>query len=215
MDGNQRWSKKIGCSKYEAYQIGAKKLILLSKFIFKNYDISYISAFAISSHNLKRSRKTINILINLLDEFVDQYLCNSLKFSFNLIFIGDLSFLPNKIRMKLENINNTNKNINHNLVIFLNYSGRNEIVNSAKSIIFSNLNMNQHNLSKNLLTSNLPDPDILIRTGGYKRISDFMLFQLSFTELFFLKCLWPSITSTHIKRIINEYSKIERKFGIN
>jgi undecaprenyl diphosphate synthase len=215
MDGNQRWSKKNICPRYIAYKAGAKKLISMSKFIFSKFDVPYVSAFAISRSNLNRSKQSINILVKILREFIDEYLNNLSKFNFNLIFIGKFDFLPKDISLKLEEVNKRSRNFKFNLIIFINYSGRYDVIESISSSIIKNKNITLNTFSNNLLTANLPDPDILIRTGGFKRISDFMLFQLSFTELFFLNCLWPDITRLQIKKIINKFFMIERKYGSN
>jgi len=168
-----------------AYKAGAKKLISMSKFIFDKFDVPYVSAFAISRSNLNRSKQSINILVKILREFIDEYLNNLSKFDFNLIFIGKFDFLPKDINLKLEEVNKRNRNFKFNLIIFINYSGRYDVIESISSSIIKNKNITLNTFSNNLLTANFPDPDILIRTGGFKRISDFMLFQLSFTELFF------------------------------
>jgi len=198
-----------------AYKAGAKKLISMSKFIFDKFDVPYVSAFAISRSNLNRSKQSINILVKILREFIDEYLSNLSKFDFNLIFIGKFDFLPKDINLKLEEVNKRNRNFKFNLIIFINYSGRYDVIESISSSIIKNKNITLNTFSNNLLTANFPDPDILIRTGGFKRISDFMLFQLSFTELFFLNCLWPDITRFQIKKIINKFFMIERKYGSN
>ena len=211
MDGNNRWSKKKNFNLSEGYTSGANKLIKIATHIFENYEVKYISAFALSKNNLNRSKRIIstikNVLLNFLNKYEDKYNLN-----FKIKFIGDLNFLNNKIRDKIkliENINISSKNI---LIIFINYSGQSDITNSI-----SNLNkftkINELDFSKLLNTKNLPDPDLLIRTGGFQRLSNFMLFQLAFTELSFTKKLWPDMNNTDIDRFIKNYYRIDRKFG--
>ena len=136
-----------------------------------------------------------------------------LKLNFQVIFIGDLKFLGKDLIKKIHRIQQINNKKKQKLIIFLNYSGRKDI-----KLFYSNhlnvVNINKNQTSKYLITNNIPDPEILIRTGGYQRISDFMLYQLAFTELFFLKKLWPDISNNDVKKIISNYKLINRKFGL-
>lgn len=211
MDGNNRWSKKNNIGKYESYNRGAKKLIEITNFIFDNYDVKYISAFALSKHNMKRGSTLINIIQKVLIDFLDKNNDKG-KNKFNIKFKGDLTFLPTKIINGIKNLESSNKISNKNLIIFLNYSGKQDIHNAAKSFKKSIKN-NGKVFSDFLLSGNIPEPDILIRSGGYKRLSDYLLYQVSFTELFFTKTLWPDIKKSNIKLILKQYLKIERKFG--
>ncbi len=210
MDGNNRWSKNNNISKYDSYKMGANKLIEISNYIFQNYDINYVSAFALSTHNFKRGTSLINIIKRIILDFIDTNHDNNYKF--RIKFKGNLNFLPkNYIKniKKFENINTKSKNT---LLIYLNYSGREDIYNASKNL--KKLNNYNHNIFQNCLSSGgIPDPDMLIRTGGYKRISDFMLYQLSFTELFFMNKLWPNIKNTDVRKYINQFNLIDRKFG--
>ena len=130
--------------------------------------------------------------------------------NFNIEFKGDFNFLESTIKKKILTINKTKfTNLNRKLLIFLNYSGKKDIVKAASSKSITN-----ENKFRDLLTTNdLTDPDILIRTGGYKRLSDFMLFEISYTELFFLNKLWPDLNKSDLIKIIEKYKKISRKFG--
>ena len=129
MDGNTRWAKKNNQSLYNSYKTGSLKLLNLSNYLFKNYDLSYISSFALSSHNLKRSVKTISILKKVLSNFIDSN-TNDNKYKFNIKFIGDLSFLDPSLIIKLNRLESNKKNYNQSLLIFLNYSGRQDIIDS-------------------------------------------------------------------------------------
>ncbi len=212
MDGNNRWSKKNNFEKYDSYNFGAKKLIELSKFIFDNYDINFVSAFALSSHNLKRGSSILKIIQRILSEFLDQNFEEN-NFDFKISFKGDLSFLPKKIYKGIKDLEKTNKKSNKHLIIYLNYSGKAEIISAIKLLKYSKT-INDNTFKDVLESSNIPDPDILIRTGGFKRLSDFLLYQISFTDFFFTKTLWPDIKKSQIKKFINQFYKIDRKFGI-
>ena len=212
MDGNNRWSIKNSKTKFDAYSKGAQKLISISEYIFKNSNVRYISAFALSNNNLYRAKSIINILKNILSDYLDDEK-NISKLNFQIIFFGDLSFLGKKLNDKIKKLEKFKKNKKKKLLIFLNYSGRKDIKMqyNQRNIISDNQN---NSFNKNLATNNIPDPEILIRTGGYQRISDFMLYQIAFTELFFLKKLWPDISNNDVKKIIFNFKLIKRKFGL-
>ena len=211
MDGNNRWSQKNNTTKTLSYKKGVNKILTLSKFIFTEYKVPYVSAFALSSHNLNRSTNFISIIINTIKQFLIEY--DKFDIDYKIKFIGDLSFInDSKIIADLKKIENNNSVSKFTLIVFINYSGTTELNNAAKLI--SKIKYKDFNLRSCLMTSDLPDPDILIRSGGFSRISDFMLYQLSFTELFFIKKLWPDFKKNDLKKIINNFLKLERKFGI-
>ncbi len=210
MDGNNRWSKKNNVSKYESYNKGANKLIEITKYIFNRYDIHYISAFALSKHNFKRGSVLIDIIKKVLIDLLEP--TNDIgKINFKVRFKGNLNFLPKKIVEGLRKLEKNNLKSKKTLTIFLNYSGKDDILNALK--LLKSKKLNKFDLADYLSSAGIPDPDILIRSGGYSRISDFMLYQLSFTELFFTNKLWPSINGHDVKRFIEKFNKIDRKFG--
>ena len=212
MDGNNRWSKKNNLDKYSSYKKGAYKLLEITNFIFDNYKINYVSAFALSKNNLKRGKMLLNIIEKILIDFLDKSK-DEKKIEFNIKFIGDLNFLPKKILLRLKKFDNFNKKNRKKLLIYLNYSGKEDIYKASLSLKRLKKN-NLKNFENFLSTNKIPDPDMLIRSGGYKRLSNFLLYQVSFTELFFSNKLWPDINKTDIKKYINQFYKIDRKFGI-
>ena len=215
MDGNNRWSKKNDKKPFEAYSSGAKRLLALSKHIFDNYDIYYISAFALSKKNLKRSSTIIKTLRRVLEYFLNEQK-NLSQRNFQITFKGDFSFLDKKTINKIHLLEKDNPISKKNLIIYINYSGKDDIIRSCNDFYQLNSNKKITNkiLKKNLYSKNIPDPDVLIRTGGYQRISDFMLYQISFTELMFTKKLWPDFSNTDVDNFIDKFYKIERKFGL-
>ena len=215
MDGNNRWSKKNDKKPFEAYSSGAKRLLALSKHIFDNYDIYYISAFALSKKNLKRSTTIIKTLRRVLEYFLNDQK-NLSQRNFQITFKGDFSFLDKKTINKIHLLENDNPISKKNLIIYINYSGKDDIIRSCNDFYQLNLNkqITDKIFKKNLYSKNIPDPDVLIRTGGYQRISDFMLYQISFTELMFTKKLWPDLSNKDLDKFIDKYYKIERKFGL-
>ena len=212
MDGNNRWKKINKLGMYDTYNNGAKNLLKLTEHIFNNHEIKTVSAFALSLHNLKRSKTVVSHLIKVLDHFTSQLL-NDFNHNFKISFIGNFSFLPKNIILKLHKIEKINNSNTKKLVIFLNYSGKVDILNSITKLIEKKIDINDRNFKKFLLTNSLSDPDIIIRTGGFSRLSDFMLYQSSFTELFFEKKLWPDFKASDLDSIIKKFRTIKRKFG--
>ena len=202
--------KKKNLNIKKSYNEGVKNLIKISSACFFKHNIDYVSAFALSSHNLLRSKKFVSTIIKILESYLDEFLINRSKYHFNIIFIGDLTIFNKKIKVKMEEINNNNS-YNKNLIIALNYSGTKDILNAVLKL--KNTKNSDLNLNNYLSTSIYPNPDILIRTGGFQRLSDFFLYQLSFTEFFFSKTLWPDFKISSLNSIIDKFSKIEKKFG--
>ena len=213
MDGNNRWSKKNNLSYFESYKKGAETLIRRSNFLFYNRNIEYISAFALSTNNLKRNKKILNAINSVLLYSLDKYSSSSI-IKFKIKFLGNLNFLPNNILNKINLIQNQNINSKKTLNIFLNFGGQEEIVELINFFKKKNIKVSIDNIHKYFFKDKYNSPDILIRTGGFKRLSNFILFQISFTELFFLKKLWPDINNTDLDKIINKYYLTDRKFGI-
>tara|TARA_B100001057_G_C22811502_1_gene935619 strand:+ start:1028 stop:1672 length:645 start_codon:yes stop_codon:yes gene_type:complete len=213
MDGNNRWSKKKNISKFESYKQGANKLIEITNFIFETYELDYVSAFALSKHNFKRGSVLLDVIKKVLIDFLEPSKDIN-NFKYKIKFNGNLNFLPKNIVEKIIKLERKNPKSKKKLIIFLNYSGKDDILNAAKSISQTNSNKINHKIFQNfLIPSRIPDPEILVRTGGYKRLSDFMLYQISFTELFFINKLWPDIKINDVKKFIKQFNKIDRKFG--
>ena len=209
MDGNNRWSKKNNYNKYNGYKKGANTLINLSNFIFDNTNAKYISAFALSKNNLSRSQNLISTLKKILFEFLNTVIEEEKKYKFNIKFIGDRKFLSKQINIKINELEQLNKAHKKYLLIYINYSGKADI--EQASLKYTNNHLKFDSL---LMTKGIPDPDILIRTGGYNRLSDFLLYKLTFTELYFLKKLWPELNINDLSKIFMNYNSIERKFGL-
>ena len=210
MDGNNRWSKKNKISNFEAYKNGSQNLLKISEYLFDNYELKYISAFALSSNNLNRNFKLIKTLKKVFEFFIDDFISSKQK-KFSIEIIGNLSFLDNKVISKTKDFLKKQKKLDNKLIIFINYSGQKDIENASKYLL-KNKNY-KSSITDFLSTKDFPNPDILFRSGGFQRLSNFMLYEIAFTELFFSKKLWPDINNSDIKRVISRYYKIERKFG--
>ena len=213
MDGNQRWSEKNQIDSFDSYIKGSEKLIEISDYIFNNFETQFITAFALSKNNLKRTKDKIKILKSVITYFLND-LDSLSKYKFRILIKGNLSFLEKRLISKINDLNTRNYSSKKTLIILINYSGQDDILDSLTKISKLKLKLNRKNFEKNLSLGSVPYPDLLIRTGGYKRISNFMLYQLAFTDFYFLKKLWPDLKKSDVKNIINNFMKINRKFGL-
>ena len=209
MDGNGRWGLKKGRGRNFGHLKGVETVKTIVKSSIK-LNIQYISFYVFSSENWKRPKKEINFLFKLIKDYFSKEIGNIINQGIRINIIGELNKLSPEIKSTLTktvNLTRYNKKVFVNLAI--NYGSKNEILNSAKKTKLFNIK----NFEKNLLTKNIPDPEILIRTGGHKRLSNFMLWQLAYTELFFLKKLWPDFKKNDFIRVLKKYKKIKRNFG--
>ena len=212
MDGNGRWGLKYKNSRNAGHKAGLKIIEEIIKETVKN-NIKHLTLFAFSTENWKRPKQEINFLFNLLENFLTEKVDDLDKQNIKLKIIGVINFsrklnkLINKAEIK------TFKNTKLQLNLALNYGSKNEIINAFKSIKKSKKKINEKNFTKFLQTKNIPDPDLLIRTGNTKRLSNFLLWQLAYSEIFFEKKLWPAFNRKDYKKIINEYKTIKRNFG--
>ena len=212
MDGNGRWGLKNKNSRNLGHKEGLKTIEEIIKTSIEN-NIKYLTLFTFSVDNWQRPKDEVNYLFNLLYNFVHKKLNNLNKQKIKLKIIGQKNFSKklNVLLKKAEHLTRKNDVLQINLA--LNYSSKSEIVYSIKKILKKKIKLNLINISKNLYTQNIPDPEILIRTGYHKRLSDFLLWQISYTELFFIKKLWPDFKSNDLIKIVNTYKNIKRNFG--
>ena len=212
MDGNGRWGLKYKNSRNAGHKAGLSSVEKIIKETIKQ-KIKYLTLYAFSTENWKRPKKEIKYLFNLLENFLNNRVEDLNKQNVKLKIIGikkfskNLNYLINKAEKKTEK--NTKLQIN----LALNYGSKTELLNAFKKIIKNKLKINEKNLSNYLQTKNIPDPDLLIRTGNTKRLSNFLLWQLAYTEIFFEKKLWPAFTEKDFKKIIYKFKKIKRNFG--
>jgi undecaprenyl diphosphate synthase len=212
MDGNGRWGLKKKSSRNYGHLAGVKTVqkIVEASILFK---IPIVSFYVFSTENWKRPNSEINYLFNLINIYFNKEINNIIKNNIKIVVSGRLKILPLKIRKILESaINKTKKNNKLIVNLAINYGSKAEIIDAIKKIKYNSQKVTEKNIDKNLY-SNLSFPDILIRTGGQKRLSNFMLWQLAYTEIFFLDKLWPDFTKKELKKIINKYRKIKRNFG--
>ena len=213
MDGNGRWGYKKKKSRNYGHREGlntVKKIIDESI----NNHIKYLTLFAFSTENWKRPKKEIKYLFNLLETFLHKEINKLTEKNIKLRIIGNKKNFSNKLKKILSNSEKiTNKNSGLQINLALNYGFKEELVTSVNNLIRKKKRINEKNIKSNLYTSNIADPDILIRTGNTNRLSNFMLWQIAYSEIFFIKKLWPDFTKTDFKKIISTYYNTKRNFG--
>ncbi len=212
MDGNGRWGLKHKNSRNSGHKEGLKTVEKIIKISIKE-KIPFLTLFAFSTENWKRPSAEISFLMNLLENFLKKKIKDFEKNNIKLKFLGEKKF-SNKLNILLKKSENlTKKNSKLQINLALNYGSKKEIVNAIKNIKKKKLKVNEKNISQSLYTKNIPDPDLLIRTGGKQRLSNFLLWQVSYSEIFFSKKLWPNFNEKDYLKIIYEFKKIQRNFG--
>ena len=212
MDGNGRWGLKHKNSRNEGHTAGLKTLETIIKTTIKE-KIPFLTLFAFSTENWKRPNLEINFLLNLLEKYLKIKINDFVKNDIKLKIIGQKKF-SNKLNILLKKSENlTKKNSKLQINLALNYGSKMEIVNAIKNIKKNKLKVSEENISKSLYTKNIPDPDFLIRTGGKQRLSNFLLWQISYSEIFFSEKLWPDFNERDYLKIISNFKKIQRNFG--
>ena len=216
LDGNKRWAKKNNLPNIKGYSKGFENILNLVNFCL-SLKLQNLTIFALSSENF--NRPSINVIYKIIyenfskmfDELVNER-------DVKLTIFGDRENLPNKIEeifKKSESLSSQNKSLNLNIAF--NYGFKNEIKNIIKKIKNEKININLNNdqeFDRLFFMGSQPDPDILIRTGGYKRLSNFIMYHLTYTELFFTDTLWPDFSEKELRFIINQFIKIDRKYGL-
>ena len=213
MDGNGRWGLKKKKSRNSGHKAGLNTVENIIKHTIKN-NIKFLTLYAFSTENWKRPQKEINFLFNLLQNFLKKKTNKLNKNGIKLKIIGDKSNFSNKLKKALINSEKSTKN-NKNLQInlALNYGAKNEILNAISLIKKKRISFTENNINKNLYTNDSPNPDILIRTGNTKRLSNFLLWQIAYTEIFFEKKLWPEFSTKDYNRILEKFKQLKRNFG--
>ena len=212
MDGNGRWGLKNKGSRNLGHKAGLQTVErIIRKSIKKN--IKYLTLFAFSTENWKRPKNEINFLFNLLESFLIKKIdeLNSKKIKLKIIGKKIYTKKLNKVLNNCEDITKKNKRLQINLA--LNYGSKNELVQALKELMRKKIPITEKNIKNNLLTKNIPDPDLLIRTGNTKRLSNFLLWQLAYSEIFFEKKLWPDFTISDYNKILSKFEKTKRNFG--
>ena len=212
MDGNGRWGINRGKSRNFGHKAGIKTVEKIIKESLKK-KIRYLTLYAFSTENWKRPKNEINYLFSLLDSFLSSKIEELNNEKIRLFIIGKKKFNKklNRLLNFSEKLTSSNKRMQINLA--LNYGSKSEIINTVNYLKLKRLKINEKNITKNLYTQNIPDPDILIRTGNRKRLSNFLLWQLAYSEIFFEKKLWPDFNEKDYNKILSMFKKTKRNFG--
>ena len=214
MDGNGRWGLKKYNDRNKGHYHGLHNINKVIEHCIK-LKIKYLTLYTFSTENWNRPKKEVNYLFYLFKYFYRKNFNKLNKNNIRIKFIGDLINIPKDLKPIIKKIQEKTKKNNIITVFFaFNYGARSELINAFKNIMINkNKIINEELVSSYLYTKNIPDPDILIRTGGEKRLSNFLLWQLSYSELFFTNKNWPDFSFLDLKRIVNKFSSIKRKFG--
>ena len=212
MDGNGRWGLKYKNSRNAGHKAGLNTVEKIIKQTIKN-KISFLTLFAFSTENWQRPRKEINYLFGLLENFLVNRIEELHKQNIKLKILGSKKFSSKLNKLLNKSEKKTSKNTKLQINLALNYGSKTELIDAFKRIKKNKMIISEKNLSRNLQTKNMPDPDLLIRTGNTKRLSNFLLWQLAYSEIFFEKKLWPAFNEKDYNRVINEYRNIKRNFG--
>ncbi len=213
MDGNRRWAKKKKLQIIDGHKKGSE---VVKNIVKKSLElnIKYLTFFSFSTENWNRSKNEIVNLQTLLNFYLEseeeKFVEKKIKFS----FIGDIDKFDEKIREKLKKLQILTKSFSKlHFTLALSYGSRSEIVNAIRKIKKNNKNLNEKDISKNLMTKNIPDPDLVIRTSGEMRLSNFLLWQVAYSELYFTKTLWPEFSSQKYILALKNYINRKRRFG--
>ena len=212
MDGNGRWGLRNKNSRNAGHKAGLKTVEKIIKETIKNR-IKHLTLYAFSTENWKRPKKEINFLFDLLENFLKNRIEELHKQNIKLKIIGNKNFTKKLNKLLISSEKRTFKNKKLQINLALNYGSKFELLNAFKNLQKKKIRINERNFQKFLQTKNIPDPDILIRTGNTNRLSNFLLWQLAYSEIFFEKKLWPEFNERDYNKIIKKFRKIKRNFG--
>lgn len=222
MDGNGRWAKKRGMPRTFGHKKGAENVVKITR-AMKESGVKYLTLYAFSTENWQRSKDEVDALMQLLNEYLDKELKEIIDNNVRIVFIGERYMLSDSIQAKMAFLEKeSEKNTDLTLCIALSYGSRQEILSAVKKIAakvkegsMDISQITQDVFSEELYTKEIPDPDVLIRTSGEQRISNYLLWQSAYTELFFTNTLWPDFGKDELWDIINKFNQRERRYGKN
>lgn len=222
MDGNGRWAKKRGMPRTFGHKKGAENVVKITR-AMKESGVKYLTLYAFSTENWQRSKDEVDALMQLLNEYLDKELKEIMDNNVRIVFIGERYMLSDSIQAKMTFLEKeSEKNTDLTLCIALSYGSRQEILSAVKKIAakvkegsMDISQITQDVFSEELYTKEIPDPDVLIRTSGEQRISNYLLWQSAYTELFFTNTLWPDFGKDELWDIINKFNQRERRYGKN
>ncbi len=213
MDGNGRWAKKRLLPRKAGHRAGVKVMRNIVDECF-TLGIPYVTVYAFSTENHNRPQEEIDALFALLKEYFSEFFDDLMKKNIRVLTIGDLSYFPNDLQEDIRTaVLKSAQNTRGTFSIALNYGGRDDILQAVNQAVKGGQTVTTEEFQKFLYTADLPDPDAIVRTGGEKRISNFLLYQCAYSELFFTDTLWPDFDKKELLRIISEYGARDRRYG--
>lgn len=213
MDGNGRWAKKRLLPRSLGHREGVKALKRVIDACI-DYGVEYVTVYTFSTENWNRPKKEVDALMNLIREFKDKDFKNEFNKPVRVRFIGNIDGLPEDIATAVKEVELSSKDVkDFCLVIALNYGAKDEIVHACNKMRETGVVATNENIGDYLYTAGIPDPDLIVRTGGEKRLSNFLLLQSAYAEFEFLDVLWPDMDKKDVAQIMEDYSKRERKYG--
>ena len=212
MDGNGRWGLKHKKSRNLGHKEGLKTVEKIIKQTIKK-KIKYLTLFAFSTENWRRPRKEINFLFSLLESFLIEKITDLNLQKIKLKILGNIKFNKKLNKLLMDSEKKTSKNQRLQINLALNYGSKQELIDTFRYLSKKKIKISEKNIRNNLYTDKIPDPDLLIRTGNTNRLSNFLLWQLAYSEIFFEKKLWPDFNETDYNNVLNKFKKIKRNYG--
>ena len=213
MDGNGRWAERRGMPRRYGHRYGAEAFKKIVRYC-GDIGIKYVTVYAFSTENWSRPEKEVNSIMKLLDKYLDECEISFAEFDIRMRVIGDLSRLDESLALKAKRIEDTTKNNSLTLSIALNYGGRDELVRACNNLIAQGkTEITSTDIESHLYTAGIPDPDLIVRTAGELRLSNFLMWQSAYSEFYFTDTLWPDMTSKDIDLAVKEFYSRQRRYG--
>lgn len=213
MDGNGRWAKKRGLPRELGHKQGAQKFKEIVRYC-GDIGIDAVTVYAFSTENWRRPDREVNALMKLFEAYMEDFAREMMHYDIKIKFIGDMSRFDDKFRKKVAELEEYTKDMNLHLNVAINYGGRAEIVHAFQKLISDGkTDITEKDISEAVYTAGCPDPDLIVRTGGDMRISNFLLWQSAYSELYFTDTLWPDMTPAHVDAAVEEFYSRKRRYG--
>ncbi len=212
MDGNRRWAKENGLPRVEGHKKGADTLEKIARAVFEQ-GVEHMAVYAFSTENWKRSKEEVDALLKLIKFFIEKRLLKGFGDNVRFRFVGDLSLFDSPLQETIKKAEKINPKAKHSLWIALSYGARAEMLDAARASARGDAPQSEEDFKKLLWSADLPDFDLIIRTGGKKRLSNFFPWQSAYAELFFTDTLWPDFSERELLQIFNEFQNTKRNFG--
>jgi undecaprenyl diphosphate synthase len=213
MDGNGRWAKKRGLPRELGHKQGAQKFKEIVRYC-GDIGINAVTVYAFSTENWKRPEREVNALMKLFETYIEDFAREMMHYNIKIKFIGDMSRFDEKFRKKVAELEEYTKNMKLHLNIAINYGGRDELVHAFNKLAAEGkTDITENDISNSIYTAGCPDPDMIVRTGGDLRISNFLLWQSAYSELYFTDVLWPDLDEKAIDDAVRNFYSRKRKFG--